>query len=701
MSNEPAVFSLPPEASPPILIHCLTLSTPEACAAFAQTCTAAKAHCQAAALWRGLHKATWDPPPTPPSYSYEAVVKKRTRAAIRLENRPRTCADPLPDHQDWILVVRALIEAALERPHGQGPSRNEDWLVELLRAAPPGRAAGSEGILFLPTGHGVELGGRSLRSSPALTGYLPAVPRLCNGTTAPAAIDTARLSELVARLHTLATPSPLAFTSPSIRTRAKEIVYTRANWTRHSCYGPFQSDGSGRVDWRKVEALAIVAGANLADGRAMGWGRPPRTAGAAAAAAGSHARGLGGTASSSTSRGPEVVGPAIPPRGWASTRPLSAGPVRSDPEGRDWSGLTSHELVGSYMFLHYPTFFAFQSRSSPPPLGDEDEAVGDCLPMIFELLPEGQWPAEIEHTDLSIEAQGLAEEDDEDDRDWSGASDSDDDDNDDESLYDERDDEEPSDLAARMDYAQSRSTSTGSRQSAGLSSQSVRPGLAHQQQYDPAAGVASTSASASVEAPTGNNFAFSSLSSSWSSLPSPPSPLPAAGSTASSAIDLLTYVPLHPGQSPGRAAHHASFDVEHLVPSPAAAVLPSTRLCPPAGTVPHPTHPTLAFRGCPGSLRYTDPGQPVPASRPGLEGLYHAEARTFRGTIEWLPEDRVAKVSFIVRYAGEDQWLLTGVQFGGPGSRAGFVGVWTSADHSPESPSGPFMYWPHVRPKAT
>lgn len=595
----------------------------------------------------------------PSSYDYKAAVEERTCAAIRLSHRNSPRAEPLSD-RDCLLVVRALVRVALERPHGQSWSRNEAWLAHLLSAS-PADLAGSEGILSLATRHGPKFRGRFLRSSPsspAESGYLPAVPRIVEEATAPAPVVAARLAELVAHLHALATPSPVAFMSPSIRTRAKEIVYTRANWTRHSGYGPFQSDGSGRVDWRKVEALAIVAGANLADGRAMGWGRPPRTTTPAAPPA--HLRGSGATASSSASRGPEV-GPAIPPRGWASSRPLSAGPVRADPEGRDWSGLTTHELVGSYMFLHYPTFLAFQSPYSPPPLGDEDEAVGDCLPMVFELLPEGEWPAEIEHPDLSIEAQDLAEEDDdEDDRDWSGGSDSEEADDEDESLYDERDDvDDSADLAARVYHVQQGSSTSpaGTLPSANPSSQSVRPGLAHYE-YNPTAhvsGMTSPSASASVGTSSGYNLAFSSLSSS---VAAGSAPLPAVAATASSGADFLTYIPLHPGQSPGRSAPPA-LELEHLVPPDGVpTALPSTRLCPPPGALPHPTHPTLAFRGVPGSLRYTDPGQPIPALRPGIEELYHAEARTFRGTIEWLPEDGVAKVSFIVRYAGEDQWLL-------------------------------------------
>ncbi|GAA5988845.1 hypothetical protein JCM10908_006195 [Rhodotorula pacifica] len=728
MHKHSPIFSLPPE----ILTHCLCFSTPEACAAFAQTCKAAYTHCQSTALWRGLHRAIWDDPQPAYStktdssahpqgaakeYDYEATVKARRRAANRIAKRNRgrvesagTSTNFLSD-QDTIPLVEALVQTVLERPHGTVPSRNEGWLRNLLRASPDD-VAGSERILALAAGYGPKFPGHFLRSSVTTTsnggntadfpaGYLPAVPSsFTTDERASAAFISARLAEVLAHLHALATPSPLALSSPSIRTRAKEIVYTRANWTRHSWYGPFKSDGSGRVDWRKVEALAIVASANVVDARAMGWGRPgasiPMPGGGARASSAHLPRGEQGD-----------LGPAVPPRGWSATRPLSAGRVRADPEGRDWSGLTTHENAGSYMFLHYPTYLAFQSRQSALMLGDEDEAVGDCLPMVLELLPEGEWPREVEQPDLSIEAQNLAEEDDdEDDEDWhgggtGGSSDS----------MGDSDDGDSEDQRAGEEEAEggSMTYSIESLRSAG-SSQSVRQGPAHYEN-DPALNI-SSSAAATATATHDPLLDASTPSAAARVAPSPS----AAASSASSATDFLTYVPLHGGQSSPGQSPHPIGEVEHLVPPPhphpqAAAPpspantnnLPSVRFRPPPGKeVPHPLYPTLAFRGVPGRLQYAGEGQPIPATRPRREGEdpYHHEARTFRGTVEYIPEDGVARVRFVVRYGGEDQWLLTGVQFGGPGSKSGFVGCWTSADHSPESPSGPFMFWPHVRPEA-
>lgn len=621
-----------------ILTHCLTLATPEACAAFAQTCRAAYAHSQSTALWRGLHRVNWDDPPPStdpgspqPRYSHEAAVKDRRRAANRLEKSNRS-RQALPE-RDRIPVVRALVQTAVERPWGGGPSRNENWLTDLLRTSPEDEDGG-EGILFLAAGCGPRSSsGHFLRSRPNATtfddrsasarGYLTAVPRKVDEATAPESIMAGRLAELVARLHILATPSPLAFQSPSIRTRAKEIVYTRANWTRHACYGPFQSDGSGRVDWRKVEALAIVAGANFYDARAMGWGRPPRV----------RRRGQEEEAGSD-------FGPAVPPRGWSSSRPLSAGPVRLDPEGRDWSGLTSHELVGSYMFLHYPMYIAFQPGTSSLSLEDEDEAVGDCLPMIFELLPEGGWPAEVEQPDLSFEALDLADEDDdEDDRDWTDESASDHDDDEEESVLgeDSVDDlRRPDDLVHSID----------SLLSAGSSSQSLRQGPVHNE-YQPAVPISRSSSipmNRSVSATQGEvDHLHPTLSSAAQS---PPAIAPAPGT------DL--YVPLHGVQAPGLSPPPQT-EVEY--PPRPLPNLPSTRLRPPPDSVPHPTHPTLAFRGVPGSLRYAEPDR-IPALRPGTGDLYQPEARTFRGTVEWLPDDQAAKVTLIVRYGGEDQWVM-------------------------------------------
>ncbi|KAH8917793.1 hypothetical protein BT69DRAFT_632649 [Atractiella rhizophila] len=58
--------------------------------------------------------------------------------------------------------------------------------------------------------------------------------------------------------------------------------------------------------------------------------------------------------------------------------------------------------------------------------------------------------------------------------------------------------------------------------------------------------------------------------------------------------------------------------------------------------------------------------------------------------------------TFVVGYGGEDRWRLEGLQPGGIGSRSGVVGNWSSAEEEdyahnpdhPETPVGPFAYWP-------
>lgn len=86
-------------------------------------------------------------------------------------------------------------------------------------------------------------------------------------------------------------------------------------------WGPFMSDGSGRVDWVKVHALGLVMGVNLKEAREEGWGE----------------------------RQVEI------PEGWDSTR-SSAG------QGRDWAGVekqVSRKVFFCFGFLREscPLFF--------------------------------------------------------------------------------------------------------------------------------------------------------------------------------------------------------------------------------------------------------------------------------------------------------------------------------------------------------
>lgn len=66
--------------------------------------------------------------------------------------------------------------------------------------------------------------------------------------------------------------SPMSPTGPLTRSRttniptntyARSLVYDLRNYTLGSMWGPFKADGSGEVDWEKVEAIMVVLGYNL------------------------------------------------------------------------------------------------------------------------------------------------------------------------------------------------------------------------------------------------------------------------------------------------------------------------------------------------------------------------------------------------------------------------------------------------------
>lgn len=541
-----------------------------------------------------MHQARWDEPrpacsphaesSTASHDDYTAAVKARTYAALSFrrqrDKRDRIEADELA------AIASTLVDAADQRPAGTGDSLNQEWLADLLRASPED-LNGNEAILRLSPGRGpgVLPAAHHLRSSSIAVPSVLEPLRSPEGEGGDATFVNARAAELVAHLHALSMPSPLALSSPSVRTRAKEIVYTRANWTRLSHYGPFRSDGSGRVDWRKVEALAIVAGANIRDASAMGWGEPPA------------AQGFGATTpvTWSTARGvpaqvPPEVATAVAPTGWTATRPLSAGPVRADSSNRDWSGLTSHELVGTYFFIHYPTYMAFQSQTRAPViLGDEDEAVGDCLPMVFELLSEGEWPPEIDQPDLSFEAQNEDEEDDEEDADYA----SDD--------TDAENSDHPSNSSEDNEFLPTEEDATVQAELRAFLQrvEQARRDLLHE------------------------------------------------GGATESPAQIGAYVPLDLGAllAPSLTGH------DH-------PDLPSLRFRPRADQIQDPARPKLAFRGVPGRLAYASADGKIPAETVEMDKLYNPHGRSFRGTIEWIPEDQVAKVTFVVRYGSEDQWVL-------------------------------------------
>ncbi|SCV73544.1 BQ2448_7470 [Microbotryum intermedium] len=103
------------------------------------------------------------------------------------------------------------------------------------------------------------------------------------------------------------------------------------------------------------------------------------------------------------------------------------------------------------------------------------------------------------------------------------------------------------------------------------------------------------------------------------------------------------------------------------------------------------------------SLRNTQPLSFIGTSEPlHFNGTFisshsHTQPQTqrsIRGTVSMTPDHEV-HWQFIIRYSGQDQWLMNGVQVGGPKSRFGILGTWSTADHDPAGPCGPFWYFPH------
>ncbi|KZV61856.1 hypothetical protein PENSPDRAFT_693030 [Peniophora sp. CONT] len=68
-------------------------------------------------------------------------------------------------------------------------------------------------------------------------------------------------------------------------------------------------------------------------------------------------------------------------------------------------------------------------------------------------------------------------------------------------------------------------------------------------------------------------------------------------------------------------------------------------------------------------------------------------AHTVWGKVEEVADGEVRWSLFTLREDGESAWQSDGVQLGGPGSAAGVLGMWTSAEHEHMDPIGPFWAW--------
>ncbi|KAM0277688.1 hypothetical protein ACHAQH_005631 [Verticillium albo-atrum] len=151
-----------------------------------------------------------------------------------------------------------------------------DALVQLLRHASP---AGGPAASIAPThaaSRNAALAAKLFRDEPARTAYLTRSSLFQRARHQPPPADRA-LASASARLHCLYGRAILN----AGRTRNGRVhpyacakVYDLRQHTAGTFWGPFMEDGSGRVDWERVEAVMVVLGGNMRQARAGGsvWG---------------------------------------------------------------------------------------------------------------------------------------------------------------------------------------------------------------------------------------------------------------------------------------------------------------------------------------------------------------------------------------------------------------------------------------------
>ncbi|GAA5949318.1 hypothetical protein JCM3765_003369 [Sporobolomyces pararoseus] len=333
------LLQLPPE----VLLHTLAFTSPRDCAKAATVNRSLNVLCSTWTLYRDLLLSLCDLyfPTTEANsdYPYQTLCRRFVQATAALEKIQGGL--PPPTASELIAILETLVHVATSRPPAGKPSLNEVFLEKYLSPS-------SSTILSLHPSF----------SSPR--------PYLRSQARKPTPEDVV-ISELASQLHSLSTPSLVSIASPSIRNLSREIVYERLNFTKSSAYGPLKSDGSGLVDYRKVEAIQILMNANLEEAKTMGWGQES---------------------------GEEET---VSPTGWSSTRTGSASSSLKlegkEVDERDWAGITTHEWRGTYAFLHFPVYHSFNHHRTStyiPSLAEESEAVGDCMSLKLELLPEGE-----------------------------------------------------------------------------------------------------------------------------------------------------------------------------------------------------------------------------------------------------------------------------------------------------------------------
>ncbi|KDQ07342.1 hypothetical protein BOTBODRAFT_38876 [Botryobasidium botryosum FD-172 SS1] len=88
---------------------------------------------------------------------------------------------------------------------------------------------------------------------------------------------------------------------------------------------------------------------------------------------------------------------------------------------------------------------------------------------------------------------------------------------------------------------------------------------------------------------------------------------------------------------------------------------------------------------------YSDPNRPTIYFEGKSDGGTPNESR-IRGSVTAMPCGGI-QWKLVSSYAGQERWCSSGAQVGGAGSAVGVVGAWSSVDHAPMDPSGPFWLW--------
>lgn len=279
----------------------------------------------------------------------------------------------------------------------------------------------------------------------------------------------------------------------------------------------------------------------------------------------------------------------------------------------------------------------------------------------LKLLPEGEWPEEIDVPDFSEDALEAADDDDEeDDVEFVAPSEG--------SASDDDDGSSDSEGDAYFMTTTPWTRSTRNDDSAGAVSTS-----ALSSDNDPAASPTSSSPSPNTSPATlftalnSENHVDSNLKSTPATTTYPPGVLSPPPPPPSGFVAPPFYTTFRPPSSSSSSASTSS--------SPSAAPPPLSF----SGT-----SLPLSFRG---SFSNALSSQ-APGAGAGPNSGWSTD-RTIRGVVRPSACGTALHWTHVIRYGGIDQWVMSSVQVE-RGSRVGLVGVWTSASREVEGPCGPF-----------